>query len=226
MIANKIRHYRRYLPYPLIPAALLVSSPALVETHYLLDASLDIVGAFIACWGAFLRAWAWGTNRAEPSLRVDGPYAFIRHPLYTGNFLIALGLLIIFNAPLAYLIVLPPLAFLYWIITEDEENRLEAKWGRFYAEYRAKVPRFLPWRGRVLGGDQEVSFRWKQMLRKERESICAVMAGAIGLKLYEEVLCYGFKETQEAIFLWGSLLLLLGLFTFGLHLQKKKTGEK
>ena len=78
---------------------------------------------FIAFCGQALRLWAWGANGPVPSFRIYGPYGFVRHPLYVGNFLIGLGLLIIFNAPLAYVIVLPSLALLYWSVTAEEEER-------------------------------------------------------------------------------------------------------
>jgi hypothetical protein len=136
-----------------------------------------------------------------------------------GNFLIALGLLIIFNTPLAYLIVLPSLAFLYWSVTAEEEERLERKWGAAYAKYRAKVPRFVPWRGCVLKEDLWSPFDLKQALRKERESICGFLAGAMALEAYEEFLTFGLEMYRE-IFFFFLLSSLLGLFSFYLYLQK------
>jgi len=226
MIRNKLRHYRRYFSYPLIISPLLLTSPTLVQTHPVLDGSLDIVGLFIACCGQALRLWAWGANPPVPGFRIYGPYSFVRHPLYVGNFLIGLGLLIVFNAPLAYLIVLPSLALLYWSVTAEEEERLEKKWGAPYLEYQTQVPRFLVWRGGIVEGYQRVPFRWRQALSKEGESICGLAAGAISLEVYEEVLTHGFKGTQREMLFWLLLSLLLGLFSLVLYRRKRKKKGK
>jgi len=226
MIRNKLRHYRRYFSYPLIISPLLLTSPTLVQTHPVLDGSLDIVGLFIACCGQALRLWAWGANPPVPGFRLYGPYSFVRHPLYVGNFLIGLGLLIVFNAPLAYLIVLPSLALLYWSVTAEEEERLEKKWGAAYLEYQTQVPRFLVWRGGIVEGYQRVPFRWRQALSKEGESICGLAAGAISLEVYEEVLTHGFKGTQRELLFWLLLSLLLGLFSLVLYRRKRKKKGK
>ena len=226
MIRNKLRHYRRYFSYPLIISPLLFTSPTLVQTHPVLDGSLDIVGLFIACCGQALRLWAWGANPPVPGFRIYGPYSFVRHPLYVGNFLIGLGLLIVFNAPLAYLIVLPSLALLYWSVTAEEEERLEKKWGAAYLEYQTQVPRFLAWRGGIVEGYQRVPFRWRQALSKEGESICGLAAGAISLEVYEEVLTHGFKGTEREMLFWLLLSLLLGLFSLVLYRRKRKKKGK
>jgi len=226
MIRNKLRHYRRYFSYPLIISPLLLTSPTLVQTHPVLDGSLDIVGLFIACCGQALRLWAWGANPPVPGFRLYGPYTFVRHPLYVGNFLIGLGLLIVFNAPLAYLIVLPSLALLYWSVTAEEEERLEKKWGAAYLEYQTQVPRFLAWRGGIVEGYQRVPFRWRQALSKEGESICGLAAGAISLEVYEEVLTHGFKGTEREMLFWLLLSLLLGLFSLVLYRRKRKKKGK
>lgn len=225
-IRDKLRRRRRYLSYLLIISPLLLVSPTLVQTYPLLDASLDIVGALMACCGQALRLWAWGANRPVPSFRIYGPYRLIRHPLYLGNFLIGLGLLMIFNAPLAYLMVLPSLALLYWSVTAEEEKRLEKKWGETYVEYRTQVPRFLAWRGGIVEGYQRVPFRWRQALSKEGESICGLAAGAISLEVYEEVLTHGFKGTEREVLFWLLLSLLFGLFSLVLYRRKRKKKGK
>ena len=161
---NELRHHRRYFLYPIIAFALLFSSLVSIQTGDLPDQLLDFGGILAAFCGQAIRLWAWAANSAGPGLRIHGPYGFVRHPLYVGNFLIALGLLMIFNAPIAYLVVLPSLALLYWSVSAQEEDRMEKKLGAAYAEYRAKVPRFLPWRGLVLKGQQPGAFNWRQAL--------------------------------------------------------------
>lgn len=83
---------------------------------------------------------------ADESLRRDGPHAWVRHPLYSGGFLILWGAAL---SPLG--LATAVWGSLYLLIgTACEERRLLARYGQDYAAYRARVPAFVPWRGRVL----------------------------------------------------------------------------
>lgn len=80
----------------------------------------------------------------EP-LRRDGPHAWVRHPLYSGAFLILWGAAL---SPLG--LATAAWGSLYLLAgTWCEERRLLARYGDNYAAYRARVPAFVPWRGRV-----------------------------------------------------------------------------
>lgn len=83
---------------------------------------------------------------ADEELRRDGPHAWVRHPLYSGAFLILWGAAL---SPLGLATAL--WGSLYLLIgTACEEKRLLARYGDEYAAYRAGVPAFVPWRGKVL----------------------------------------------------------------------------
>jgi len=78
-------------------------------------------------------------------LRVDGLHRYVRHPLYSAVFLVLwgavwspLGLMTAFFGSI-YLVIGA------WL----EERRLIARYGDDYAAYRARVPAFIPWRGRA-----------------------------------------------------------------------------
>jgi protein-S-isoprenylcysteine O-methyltransferase Ste14 len=219
VVRDKFRDYRQYLAYPVIILPLFVCSPTFVKSDHMLDEFLDIFGLAVACGGEALRIWTRGTNRKVPGVRSFGPYRFIRHPLYVGNFLIALGLLIVFHAPQAYFVILPFLAFVYSTAAEEKDDRLEKKWGAAYTAYRAKVPRFVPWFGRVLKGGQSSSFDLWQGLSKESKSLCGILAGALALEVYADFRILGVQEMREEIF-FLLLSLLLGLFSFYLYLQE------
>jgi protein-S-isoprenylcysteine O-methyltransferase Ste14 len=78
----------------------------------------------------------------EP-LRLDGPHARVRHPLYSGAFLILWGAAL---SPLG--LATAVWGSLYLLAgTWCEERRLLARYGEAYAAYRARVPAFIPWRG-------------------------------------------------------------------------------
>lgn len=48
-------------------------------------------GMALLVGGLLLRSWAAGVIEKQSVLAVTGPYALVRHPLYLGSFLIALG---------------------------------------------------------------------------------------------------------------------------------------
>jgi len=82
----------------------------------------------------------------DEGLRLDGPHAWVRHPLYAGAFLILWGAAL---SPLGLATAL--WGSLYLLVgTYCEERRLLARYGEGYAAYRARVPAFVPWRGRVF----------------------------------------------------------------------------
>ncbi len=81
----------------------------------------------------------------EEALRTDGLHRYVRHPLYSGGFLILWGR-VTDESSLAAAIW----ASLYLVIgTYFEERRLRARFGEMYARYRAQVPAYLPWRGKA-----------------------------------------------------------------------------
>jgi protein-S-isoprenylcysteine O-methyltransferase Ste14 len=109
--------------------------------------------------GESIRMWAVGysgvTTRGDhvmaPALVTAGPYAYVRNPLYVGNFLTATGFAIAFtgkNSPSvrAALIVasLTSMAAIYAVIVPHEEAFLQATFGSDFERYVDAVPRILP----------------------------------------------------------------------------------
>ncbi|CAA7614362.1 isoprenylcysteine carboxylmethyltransferase family protein [Magnetospirillum sp. SS-4] len=82
---------------------------------------------------------------SDEELRLDGPHRWVRHPLYAGAFLILWGAAV---NPLG--LATACWGSLYLLAgTWCEERRLIRLYGRAYSDYRARVPAFAPWRGRV-----------------------------------------------------------------------------
>jgi protein-S-isoprenylcysteine O-methyltransferase Ste14 len=94
-----------------------------------------------------VRAGHAGATLAEDEpLRMDGLHRYVRHPLYTGGFLVLWGLA---HDPMS--VATAVWASLYLMIgTWFEERRLLRVYGEAYAQYRLKVPAFMPWRGRAI----------------------------------------------------------------------------
>lgn len=93
-----------------------------------------------------LQAARSGTPEAEDEqLRLDGPHRWVRHPLYLAGFLILWGRAF---DPFGLATALWGSAYLI-VGTWHEERALMTLYGPAYAAYRAKVPAFLPWKGRA-----------------------------------------------------------------------------
>lgn len=77
-------------------------------------------------------------------LVTDGIYAWTRNPIYVGNWLIAMGMFVLSGMG-ALSCVLGTLLLLHYLrVVQAEERMLERAFGEAYTEYRATVPRFLP----------------------------------------------------------------------------------
>ncbi|MEW6298200.1 MAG: isoprenylcysteine carboxylmethyltransferase family protein [Thermodesulfobacteriota bacterium] len=193
-----LRRYRRVFPIPLCIMALAFLRPGMPWDSPVLDTLLDVVGVGCCCLGQGLRMWAWGSNATvgKHGVRIRGPYMLMRHPLYAGNFLILLGLVIIFHNPIAYPLFLLPFAYLYHVITDLEEARMYRRFGTDYQEYRVReVPRFWPAVGNLRAALRStLPFSWGFAWRKEYESCCGWLAGAVALEVYEGVLLRGWAQ--------------------------------
>lgn len=74
----------------------------------------------------------------------SGPFAYIRNPLYLGNFVIGLSLAVAFNEWYGYLVFAIHYIGVYSILVSYEEKFMANKFGAAYAEYRANTRRFIP----------------------------------------------------------------------------------
>ena len=116
-------------------------------------------GLPLAFAGEVVRMWAVGysgvTTRGDvvtaPALVTAGPYAYVRNPLYVGNFLTAAGFAFAFTgkncAPMRLLLVGGSLAAMlgvYAVIVPHEEGYLRATFGQPFDDYCERVPRVLP----------------------------------------------------------------------------------
>jgi len=109
------------------------------------------VGGLLALAGLGLRIWGAGHLVKNDRLTVSGPYAYLRHPLYAGSLLLAIGFAVIAGGggALVVVLVIAPAFFLYYLPYKDriESARLERHYGGLYAQYRERVPKLLPVRG-------------------------------------------------------------------------------
>lgn len=91
------------------------------------------------------REWSFRARLIEGHrLVTEGPYALVRHPIYTGM----LGMLVATALAFAHWIALVPALILYGagtvIRVRSEEKLLREAFGRAFEEYARRVPAVLP----------------------------------------------------------------------------------
>jgi len=105
---------------------------------------LTVIGYFLFIWsvrarGRFSVSWAMPEDQKLVSW---GPYRYVRHPSYSGYFLMFVGFFLMWSSVVA---VLPLFAVLgYYRVTFDEEAFLVRRFGDAYREYQRKTGRFAP----------------------------------------------------------------------------------
>lgn len=96
----------------------------------------------------YTASYLWGRQAvSQPEadfLCTAGPYAYVRNPLYLGNFLIGIGLCLAINEWYAYVLFIISYAFVYSIIIPHEEKFLYEEFGDDYIEYKTHTRRFIP----------------------------------------------------------------------------------
>lgn len=113
-------------------------------------ALLAWAAAGFAVWAKLtLGRWFSASFAVKPGheLITRGPYAIVRHPMYTALIAMGVGLAIAWNSWITVgfaLIYAVP----FWMHTAIEEQMLEAHFGDEWRAYKARVPRLVPgWRG-------------------------------------------------------------------------------
>lgn len=103
------------------------------------------IGLFLAASRAMGGNWSIvARTREDHQLVTWGPFATIRHPIYTGLFAFMLAMALAFGHWRGLLVGVP----LYWLGTwmrvAIEERLLRAQFGTAYDAYASRVKRFVP----------------------------------------------------------------------------------
>lgn len=102
-------------------------------------------GAFVRTWGAaYLRANVVHDAKLHATeLVADGPYRYVRHPLYLGSIVTTVGTG--FTAsPVGFIIMIGALTLLYLRLVGREETQMQEQQGEAYREFCRRVPRLWP----------------------------------------------------------------------------------
>lgn len=170
--------YRSYAPIPFLVVMVVFAEPTL-ET-LLIGGAIMLLGESIRFWGV---AYAGPLTRVTgsvgaPELIVSGPFAHTRNPLYVGNIILYLGIGVMSNALVPWLVVIAAIWFVfqYSVIVSLEESFLKQHFKDTYAAYVRNVPRFIPrLRPFVSPVQSNQKPDWKGSLRSERRTLQAIL---------------------------------------------------
>jgi protein-S-isoprenylcysteine O-methyltransferase Ste14 len=137
--------YRGFTPVPLVLIVLIFAQPNL--RSFIWGLFWMLLGELIRLWGV---AYAGGATRTRqvgaPYLVTDGPFAYVRNPLYFGNMIMYTGAALMANVWIPWLvfIVWSFFSIQYYFIINLEEEKLSELFGKEYQMYKKKVPKFIP----------------------------------------------------------------------------------
>jgi protein-S-isoprenylcysteine O-methyltransferase Ste14 len=110
------------------------------------------IGAALTIMSALLRSWAsaylGGSVVHNPGMKTDrlvadGPYRYLRNPLYLGNILLAIGFAFLASRGGAIVLIAGNVIFILRLISREEAGLLATQ-GEPYREYLRAVPRLWP----------------------------------------------------------------------------------
>jgi protein-S-isoprenylcysteine O-methyltransferase Ste14 len=131
------RHFHDFL------AQVVVPEPAALQA---LAVALVIAGLGVAIWARMVLGRNWNgavTFKEEHELIERGPYAFVRHPIYTGMLLMFLGTALA-TGTRAGLLGWPLLWLSFRIKYRQEEALMIGHFGDRYRAYRRRVRALVP----------------------------------------------------------------------------------
>jgi protein-S-isoprenylcysteine O-methyltransferase Ste14 len=155
-VSSRLSHYLPLLiaiyllAAPHLPIAALNGRFAPLSLWFVrLGAALTLAGVAFAIWARMPLAGNWSSDvtlKRDHELIVGGPYALVRHPIYTGILLALIGTALAvgeWRAALAVVIV----ALAFWRKLRVEEAFMRRQFGETYARYVARVPALIPFVG-------------------------------------------------------------------------------
>ena len=209
---EKLRKPRFLLVYPMVPLVFLMASTTERQLY---------LGITIVLLGECLRLWANGyvghvkvnwTQKRRGEAKIGrlvtaGPYAFVRHPLYLGTFLIGTGFCVIVGSVWLGGLALAFFLTIYRRKMAQEEDLIREECGSAYDAYHAAIPRWLPtWRRYAA---REGRWSWEGILASKELKTLA-WAIVVLLLLYFRM---EFVQEREAFLVkhWLKRVCLLGL---------------
>jgi protein-S-isoprenylcysteine O-methyltransferase Ste14 len=107
---------------------------------------LCVAGLAFCFWARFTLGRNWSgvvTLKGGHELITRGPYALVRHPIYTGLLTMAVGTVVVLGH-LAGIIAMPFIFLSFWIKLRYEEKVMLEKFPDEYTAYQRRMKRLIP----------------------------------------------------------------------------------
>jgi protein-S-isoprenylcysteine O-methyltransferase Ste14 len=134
-------------------AASFISVPRVAFVPLIFCSILQWIGVAIAlfcflatrsCWRRMGKSWRMGIDPNEKTELIStGPYAYVRHPIYSLSSLMMIATVMVLSSPVMIGIAVVHIALLQWEARREERN-LSRIHGPQYDQYCSRVGRFLP----------------------------------------------------------------------------------
>ena len=162
---------RSYTPIPIIVLVLIFAETT--WQSFIGGLGLVLLGEGVRFWGvAYAGAGTRTTKRASGNrLVTNGPFGYVRNPLYVGNFLLSYGLVIMSWAwmPWTAIVFFFLFGFQYGLIVHYEEEYLSQRFGSQYEEYQRNVRPWIPRLKHYTSNEPKIP-NYIKALRSERNT--------------------------------------------------------
>ncbi|MFH0947794.1 MAG: isoprenylcysteine carboxylmethyltransferase family protein [Elusimicrobiota bacterium] len=196
--------YRSYFFVPILLGLIIFTKPQMSFDSKIADVFFDVFGFILALLGFYVRVLVIGYKKSGTSGRgtnidvrevvTDGMYQVCRNPLYLANFLMWLGLTIMWWEIHFSIIIVGFFVAEYFFIIKAEESYLSDKFGKVYDDYKKSVPAFFPRiknfpRGVHWDKKPDRPFNWDKVLKNETNLLLLILAFPPLFYIYENLRC-------------------------------------
>ncbi len=206
---NILFKHRGQIPlvlFPLAVPAVYFANVALVHPGNTLI--VNTIAIVVSVLGAMVRGYTIGTTprgtsgrntteQVAESINTTGIYSTVRHPLYLGNYLMWIGI-VIYTLNFWFVVVV---SLLYWIYYERimvaEENFLETKFGQTFTDWSNHVPAFFPAFKKFI--KPSVTFSFVSVLRREYSGWLATVVAFVYVDLLRNYFIWHVFEISKPV---------------------------
>ena len=169
-------------------------------------------GIVLLIAGEAIRFWALGfMEKKGKKLAMSGPYAFVRNPLYVGNFFLGLGVAVIVWNWIIGIVFLAGFFGIYAGTIRGEEKHLREMFGKTYEDYCKSVPPFLP-RLTPYQAPEKDSFLWSRIVKHhEYITVLGIALMVMLIHLYDDLFLSKEPLTEETPLLIATGIVILAL---------------
>jgi protein-S-isoprenylcysteine O-methyltransferase Ste14 len=163
------------------------------------------------------------TEQRADVLNTTGMYSIVRNPLYLGNFIIILGVML--SMKVWWLCLIVTLFFFIYMerIILAEEAFLQEKFGKIYSDWRVKTPVIIP--NFKLWRSADMKFSWKTVLKREYPGFLAIGTAFLATEMITDLVFEGdaFGEWIREDIIWPATYALMLTIALTLRYLKKHT---